>query len=274
GYTAYAYDVAVSGNYAYVANWQDGLLVLDIQSPANPVRAGAVATDGLAQGVAISGKYAFVAGAAYISAGLEIIDISNPARPQRVGSYRTPSGSDALDVAVSGNYAYVAARFDGLLIVDISNPANPVRIGAYDTGIAQRVAVFGNYVYVADYFGGLQVIDIRNPANPQRVGGNTAFDPINVTVSGGRLFAAAHEGLFMLDLFTRPLRFGSPIGYADNRFHFSLEGEPGQSVRVQRSDNLRDWQPWLSVTLGDVSLPLTDTNAPGRPHRWYRAVSP
>src|SRR5688572_22421285 len=69
--------------------------------------------------------------------------------PVRVGGYDT--SGEANDVAVSGNYAYVADRPDGLQVIDMSNPASPQRVGGYDTsGIAYGVAVSGNYAYVAD----------------------------------------------------------------------------------------------------------------------------
>jgi len=52
-------------------------------------------------------------------------------------------------MAVSGNYAYVAAGVGGLLVIDVSNPAKPKPVGGYDTsGSARGVAVSGNYAYV------------------------------------------------------------------------------------------------------------------------------
>lgn len=57
-----------------------------------------------------------------------MIDVSNPASPQRVGGYDT-SGSAAVGVAVSGNFAYVADENAGLQVIDVSNPANPRRVG-------------------------------------------------------------------------------------------------------------------------------------------------
>ena len=44
--------------------------------------------------------------------------------PLPVGGYDT---SGAYDVAVSGNYAYVADENAGLLVIDVSNPASPRR---------------------------------------------------------------------------------------------------------------------------------------------------
>jgi hypothetical protein len=45
----------------------------------------------------------------------------------RVGGYDT--SGQAWDVAVSGNYAYVADGTNGLQVIDVSNPANPQRVG-------------------------------------------------------------------------------------------------------------------------------------------------
>ena len=56
-----AYGVAVSGNYAYVADLTAGLQVIDVSNPANPQRVGGYDTSGSALGVAVSGNYAYVA---------------------------------------------------------------------------------------------------------------------------------------------------------------------------------------------------------------------
>ncbi len=59
--SGYAYGVAVSGNYAYVADYDAGLQVIDVSNPANPQRVGGYDTSGSAYGVAVSGNYAYVA---------------------------------------------------------------------------------------------------------------------------------------------------------------------------------------------------------------------
>ena len=49
-----AYGVAVSGNYAYVADYGAGLRVVDVSNPANPVEVGYYDTPDCAIGVAVS----------------------------------------------------------------------------------------------------------------------------------------------------------------------------------------------------------------------------
>ena len=59
--SGFAYGVAVSGNYAYVADGSPGLQVIDVSNPANPQRVGGYDTSGTARSVAVSGNYAYVA---------------------------------------------------------------------------------------------------------------------------------------------------------------------------------------------------------------------
>jgi len=61
---------------------------------------------GLANAVAVLGNHAFVTAG---NVGLQVIDISNPANPESVGGFDT--GGNALGVAVSRHYAYVAGQF-------------------------------------------------------------------------------------------------------------------------------------------------------------------
>ncbi len=59
--SVFAAGVAVSGNYAYVADGAAGLQVIDVSYPPNPRRVGGYDTIGSARGVAVRGTYAYVA---------------------------------------------------------------------------------------------------------------------------------------------------------------------------------------------------------------------
>jgi hypothetical protein len=83
------------------------------------------------------------------------------------GTWSEHTGAPAYAVALSGNYAYLAAN--GLAIVDISNPSAPQLVGRYDLGIpVYGLALAGNQAYLAAS-NGMRVIDISNPANPRRL---------------------------------------------------------------------------------------------------------
>jgi hypothetical protein len=221
--TQWARDVAVSGNYAYVAGGYPGLQVIGVSDPANPQRIGGYGSSGKSTGVAVSGNYAYVTlttgyscgdnGACYPSASqLDVIDISDFSNPRSVGSYEPTEW--ARQVAVSGNYAYLI--FDrSLEVIDVSDPGNPQRVGGYDvSGFSISAAVSGNYAYVTsgswwgggtNYIGGgFEVIDVSNPANPHRVGGygtNGPWDGAVVAVLGNHAFVAhGWGGLQVIDV--------------------------------------------------------------------------
>jgi len=52
-----AYCVAILGNYAYVADYYNGLVILNIEDPTNPTFVGNYDTDGYAKDITILGNY-------------------------------------------------------------------------------------------------------------------------------------------------------------------------------------------------------------------------
>ena len=189
-----ARDVEVLGGYAYVADGQAGLQVIDVTDPSNPTIVGGVDT-GFASGVAVSGNFAFVAD---YSSGLQVLDITSPATPTVVGGVSMPDV--AYNVAISGNYAYVADYFSGLQVVDITNPVSPAIVGSASAGAAYGVAVSGNHAYIASSYG-LEVIDITSPADAVRVGGaNTYYSAEDVAVSGNYAYVVDGAGLLIYEI--------------------------------------------------------------------------
>jgi len=216
--TGSAQKVVISGNYAYIADYNAGLQIINISDPSNPVRVGGYDTFGDPRDLVVSGNYAYVVYSFELFGtitGFDIIDISNPSNPVRIGGWSVENADHlATAIAVSGNYAYLAATTAGLQIIDIKNPSNPVKVGGYNTtnSFAKSIAVSGNYAYVADGNTGLEIIDIRNPSNPIRVGGyGTAGPAMGVTVSSNYAFVAnGNSGLQVIDVSnpSNPVRVG------------------------------------------------------------------
>ncbi|NGX42116.1 MAG: Serine/threonine-protein kinase PknH [Chlamydiae bacterium] len=204
--------VVVSGNYAYVADYDlGGLQIIDITDVSNPKLAGFYDTPGLARDVFVSGNYAYVADH---GSGLHIIDVSNVSNPRLVSSYITPG--EAHDVVVIGQYAYVAdSAAGGLQIINVSNVSNPILEGFYDTvGWAYGVALSGNYAYVADWIPGLQIVDVSNVSNPVFVSNYDAGDATGVVVVGSIAYVTFDvNGLHIVDIsnITNPKKLGSVI---------------------------------------------------------------
>jgi hypothetical protein len=234
-----ACGITIVGDTAYVADWDDGLKVIDISNPQNPQIIGSVDTPGGAVSVTVVGDIAYVADeyeglqvidisdpqntqiigsvdtpgfasgvavvgdTAYVAdgeSGLQVIDISDPQSPQIIGSVDTPGG--AVGVTVVGDMAYVADCWEGLQVIDISDPQNAQIIGSvYTPGSASGVTVVGDTAYIADYDMGLQVIDISDPQNPQIIGSLvTPGFALGVTVVGDTAYVADGSGLQVIDI--------------------------------------------------------------------------
>jgi len=161
-----AFSVAVSGDYAYVADGDSGLRIVSVADPAHPVEVGYCDTPGWARGVAVSGDYVSVAG---YDSGLCIVSVADPAHPMIVGHYDVPG--KAVGVSLSGEYACVAGSDSGLRVISLVDPAHPLEVGHCDVaGSANAVATSGEFVYVGDSYG-LTGISVADPAHPHMVSG-------------------------------------------------------------------------------------------------------
>jgi len=200
-----ALDIAVNGNYAYGAAEDTGIVIINITDPYNAYIESTLNTPGIAKGICVSDSHAYVADIF----STRIIDVSNPANPFEVGVYENLVFF-AQDVAISGNYAYVAYGVDGLRIVDISNPHFPYEVGFWDTPyIARGVAVSDSYAYVADADSGLRIINITNPFSPYEVGYCDTIGWVeHAAISGDYAYlACGNSGFKIIDISNPVLPF-------------------------------------------------------------------
>jgi hypothetical protein len=277
-----ARDVAVAGDLALVADGASGLQLVDITNPASPALFGTFNTSGNAHAVAVDGDYAFVAD----GTSVQIFYIQNPATPSLVGSYATTSatsiavagnelfvtdgailrildismifpaqvgwcvlGDNGLDVAVSGDLAFVAAEDAGLKIVDISNLASPSVVGTYNTtGIACRVAVAGDLAFVADGSSGLHVMDITNPASPVPVSTyDTPGGGLGVGLAGLHSFIAdGSSGMHVVQVLQNEVDVASNRGQS-----LAVNGASDAIVRARLTSTQSSGVAWeLSADAG------------------------
>jgi len=205
-----ALGVAVSGSFAYVSGFSGNLFVVDISNPAAPTIAASKTNLGL-QG----GPMTFSAGFVYIAAaatGLVIFDVRDPLNPSLAHTLPT-TVSDAISVAVAGNFAYVGEdaqpstlMLGGVLnVIDVTIPANPSIIGTLTTptGI-DGVAVVGNVAYLGMELTGFETVDLSCKTNPimlatMPVAGSSL--PTGVVVTGGLAYVADFSpGLEVIDV--------------------------------------------------------------------------
>jgi hypothetical protein len=123
-----------------------------------PTQLAYLAIPGFANGVAVTGDYAFIASG---STGLQVVSLGSDRRnPTIVAALSL--GASSNDITLAGNLAYLATTA-GLKVVDISTPASPRLLGTFATnGVAYGVKVRGTTAYVAAG-SGLQIVSVANP---------------------------------------------------------------------------------------------------------------
>jgi len=143
-----AYDVEVSGSYAYVVS-EAFFKIIDITDPSNPYVVGMTWADQYPSDICVSGMYAFVTDS---TSDVSLFDISDPYSPQKIFTnwmwVSWPSGVD-----ISGLYAYISSLDAGISVHNISQPNNPAFAGYYKSFMEgfffHGVFSSGTYAYVS-----------------------------------------------------------------------------------------------------------------------------
>ncbi|MBN2030108.1 T9SS type A sorting domain-containing protein [bacterium] len=180
-----AYDVTLSGNYAYLSSGlNSGMRVLDLSNPAAPVEVGfAINTDPcpgvwswMSDIIRVSGDRAYVlyfdGTWSFAHYRLYVYDTSDPCAPRQMGYISLPDNCTSL--FVEGDDVYVTAFEDvGLsevIVIDVSDPAQPIEIGSFATpGMAHEVVVSENRAYVADN-DSLIIFNVTDPVSAIKLG--------------------------------------------------------------------------------------------------------
>lgn len=102
----------------------------------------------------------------------------------------------AMDVFVSGGYAYVTALSDGLFIYDVSNPKAPTKVAELSptADTWYRSWVKGQTLYISSQREGLLVYDVSKPEEPRRL---MSWPGDGTVLEGWGLFAE-QDRLYMM----------------------------------------------------------------------------
>lgn len=151
-------SVEVRDGLAFVGEYQNGMVIVDVSVPATPIAVGR--TSAFAASVALHDDHALVAGPNPV----RIYDVGDPTAPEKVADLSV--GDQVNDMLVDGDLLYLAVD-DGLQIADLTDPLEPLLLGSLDT--ADRglgLALHGDHVYLAAGEAGVRGIDVSDPAAP------------------------------------------------------------------------------------------------------------
>jgi len=219
-----------------------------------------VTIPGFANGVAVSGDFAYVAAG---QSGLQVVSLSSDrTTPSVVGSLALPSNASAYYVYLVGTTAYIASSA-GLHVVDITTPASPVLRGSFSASSSLAVVVQGTTAYLGSS-SNLLLVNVSNPAAMIQISSLS----VGGTIWGLRVdpqrnlaaVAAGTAGLKLIDI-TNPatpvLKGTAPTGDARD---VALSGNYAFVADYTTSTNSVDT---TSLTSPHVLSNITDPNLGG-----------
>ncbi len=162
-----------SNGYAYIANYDFGLQIIDISDHENPRLVNTFGVDSPVT-IDVDNQYAYLGKNNFIL--LDIINIEDPLNPVRAGQYYDIDRSTKVkDISVNGGYAFFADSLNGLYIVNVNDPSAPYFEGTINTEYgATDIFIDSEYAYIISYAGwansAFEIFDIGDPANPELTG--------------------------------------------------------------------------------------------------------
>lgn len=196
-------------DHLYIADG-NSLLIYNTSDPGNP-RISNKFTDfnepGRVLGLSISEDQLYIASG---PGWIYVLDISDPENPKRM--YQINNLNVANDVAIVGEYMYIADENTGMLIFNLTDRKNPGLVGMFYIlrsnvsgslhgwgGIS--VAVSGNYAYLSGQKGkGFYMIDVSNPSKPREVFHSDGKNVYDISVSDLGVYLARADGTTQFDL--------------------------------------------------------------------------
>ncbi len=217
--TGYPHDIAIQGDYAYVADGQAGLAVFWIEEPEMPVFLSRIMDSlNVAWGVEVKDSLVFVA---YGYKELFVVNARNPESLKVVGVLEYPQPGYGYDLAVNDSWVYLAAGAQ-FIAVDVSQPSYPnLRFQYYYPRNCRDAVVNGNWCFLAceqlgvvswriDTFPPVKVSDFDTPGSSR-----------GVAVKDNLLFVAdGRNGLLIVNIATPGemslLATVDPAGYVNS----------------------------------------------------------
>jgi hypothetical protein len=177
-------EMAVVDNLVYMADLNNGLLIVDVTLPSNPVLVGQLVEEQI-MSVAVEGDTAYLVQRNWnFPDNIEVplldvdkilsVNVENPISPELLGYYNTlctPWYECTVNTVVAADKYLFFGSLDGLDGLDVSNPAFPHlawSIGNVDNSTYPgEIFIDGDILYYAYGVNGFYIFDISDPGRPK-----------------------------------------------------------------------------------------------------------
>ncbi len=119
--TSYPTDVFVQNNFAYVADFHQGMNIFDVSNPTKPQLIGSYNTPDQAWDVFVKDNNAYIA---TWNGGLKVLDVSNPYSPKYLTTHNTDGNAQSLFVDSGKKYKSNGKAVTSNQIVFLANKTN------------------------------------------------------------------------------------------------------------------------------------------------------
>jgi len=246
-----AVDIIADGDLVYIADYENGVVIIDTSNPTSPVIVGHYDFFLPIHKLAKIGTTLFAAH----DWGVLVLDVANPMHPIQVTAisaadivndielyggdlligtddglyaYRIGGGIgdfstdlyydnfndyEVWDVRVWGTTAFIAGGPDGFYTVDVSDPLNPVLLDIYPVASAffKKLDIDGTMAYLVDDEG-IYIFDIANPANIRFVTGIGGSGLTDIYAEGGLFYCTTNVGFAIVNM-TNPYSYDVILDY-------------------------------------------------------------
>ncbi len=255
-----AEQIAIDGAFAYVADGNAGLQVLDVSEPSLPVPLAGLQLPGYAEDIVVNNGVAYVAAD---EVGLVIVDVREPGEPELLSILGFEH--EAYDLDISGNTVVVTTRVGYFAtspeveLVDVTDPRQPVHTATIPVDNeppvlngASGVAIDGQVAWVAAARA-LTAIGISEPSEP-RVLGQVELVPFNSDL--GLTDVALLEGMAVVTWWGGPPKLVD-ISDPTNPVLISSLGDVASAMHVSTSGS--------TAVIGNQGITVIDFSDPSEP---------
>jgi len=246
-------DIIVKDKYAYVANGQGGLRIIDVSDSKNPFEISYYIppANAYVRSISICCDTLLLLGVDGLShnGGLWVINITDPYNPCSLGC--DTSFSEGCDVSYYSHFSYVSTVSEGIKIIDFIDPSNPYVIGEFLPPSYLWNAVntnIGPYVYAGEWrSNGLRTIDVSDSTQPVTIDYDLIPDQsMDVSVQGNYAYIAnLASGIYILD-----------ISEPSNPNEISHYDTPGLSCSIIVKDSIAYIADSSSIILLNIKDPF------------------
>jgi hypothetical protein len=157
------HDMIVEGDYAFLANCYEGLVIVDISNLTAPSIITQLADITHPRVLGKVDDYLFMD---FGFDTLQVFDVSTPDSPEQVGFHEI--GKSAIDFDILDGYLFVAG--DDLPILDVFDVENIRQVAEYEVpGVTSSVLKVGDFLYSAESGFGLRIHELTDPAYPDQI---------------------------------------------------------------------------------------------------------